>query len=86
MGKLKGIKEAFNNSVTRENGFTQQFIDDVNWLIEQAEEVKVLESQLENAVFTDTYGDPEPKRIIPIETISVKVSYRGKSPVAPERD
>lgn len=62
MDRLKGIKEAFTNSVTRENGFTQQFIDDVNWLIEQAEEVKALENRLENAIFTDVYADPIPKR------------------------
>lgn len=62
MNRLKGIKEAFSSSVTRENGFTQQFIDDVNWLIEQAEEVEVLESRLENAIFTDSYADPIPKR------------------------
>lgn len=32
------------------------------------------------------YGELEPKRTSPIETVSLKVSYGGKLPVAPERD
>ena len=35
---------------------------DFEWLIEQAEKVEVLERQLENAVFTDTYFEPAPKK------------------------
>lgn len=60
MGKLKGIKEAFNKSVTRGNGFTQQFVDDVNWLIEQAEKVDVYEEYFKENSVEEIEGKMQP--------------------------
>lgn len=46
MEKLEGIKIAFKSNITRKRGFTQQFIDDVYYLIEQAEKVEQLENEV----------------------------------------
>lgn len=82
---LKDIKERIFKNENGWNNYRNVSIEEMDWLVEQAEMVQVLENKLENAIFT-TYEDPEPKRTFPLIPVTLKASSSGKLPMSPERE
>lgn len=79
---LEGIKGRIFQTKDGWNSYRDISIEEMDWLVEQAEKVELLERKLENAIFT-TYEDPIPKKTFPI---TMNVTYGGKLPIGPERE